>query len=118
MTVIFKGITWLGVRTHKFDSLCGFYQHTLQLPEVHTEPGFRAFDLPNGDRLEVFSDTYRSNTYFSTGPVAGFSVNDVSEARSQLETHGIEFLGPIYGNRSQWSHFRGPDGNIYEITSR
>ncbi len=36
-----------------------------------------------------------------------------------MEAVGIEFIGPIQSaGRSSWNHFRGPDGNVYEIISR
>lgn len=116
----FKGITWLGIRTAKFDELCDFYEKLLKLPVIHSEPGFRAYDFPNGDRIEVFSENYQSHKHFITGPVAGFLVDDIEIARAEMEAAGIEFLGPIDGTkgRSRWSHFRGPDGNVYEITER
>ena len=38
-------------------------------------------------------------------------------AKQEMEENGIEFIGDIDGNpeRSQWAHFRGPDGNVYEL---
>jgi hypothetical protein len=36
-----------------------------------------------------------------------------------IEAEGIEFIGPVHDwepTGEAWSHFRAPDGNIYEIT--
>ena len=55
MKTKFKGIVWLGVRTKKFDELVDFYQGKMGLEVIHEAPGFRALDLPNGDRIEIFS---------------------------------------------------------------
>lgn len=118
MTVQFKGIVWVGVRTSKFDELCSFYETVAKLPTAHHEDGFRVFDLPNGDKIEVFSNTYPENKEFASGPVVGFLVSNIEEARKEMEASGIEFMGPIQGTNSKWSHFKGPDGNIYEITVR
>ena len=121
MKTKFKGIVWLGVRTKKFDELVDFYQNKMGLPVVHEALGFRALDLPNGDRIEIFSEDYKSthgNDYkhFSTGPVVGFLVDDIEEAKTEMESEGIEFLGSISeGKNSKWAHFRGVDDNIYEL---
>lgn len=113
-----KGLVWLGVRTKKFEKLCDFYENKLRLPIIHDEPGFKVFDLPNGDRIEVFAENYKGKEHFTTGPVVGFAVDNVETARKELEKEGIKFIGPIQGNKTRWSHFYGPDGNIYEITNR
>lgn len=121
MKTKFKGIVWLGVRTNKFDELLDFYENKMGLPVAHEKPGFRALDLPNGDRLEIFSEDYmdgEGNDYkhFSTGPVAGFLVDDIEEAKSEMEAEGIEFIGSIgEGKSSKWAHFKGVDGNTYEL---
>lgn len=119
MKAKFKGIVWLGVRTKKFDELLYFYQNKMGLPVVHEEEGFRALDLPNGDRLEIFSEQYSGYDHFSTGPVAGFLVDNIEEARAEMEQEGIEFIGAIEeGKNSKWIHFHGVDGNTYELTER
>lgn len=115
---IFKGIVWVGTRTDRFDQCCEFYEQKLGLPPIHQETGFRAYDLPNGDRIELFSEDYVGQEHFTTGPVVGFLVDDIDGARRDLEQLGIEFIGPVHGNRRKWSHFRGPDGNVYEITAK
>ncbi|TWF80512.1 hypothetical protein FHX44_116455 [Pseudonocardia hierapolitana] len=40
-------------------------------------------------------------------------------ARTELETAGIEFFTDTQRDDSgSWFHFRGPDGNVYELISR
>jgi len=121
MQTKFKGIVWLGVRTKKFDELSDFYHNKMGLQIIHESPGFKALDLPNGDRIEIFSEEYRSThgndySHFSTGPVVGFLVDDIQEAKIEMEAEGIEFMGGISeGSTSKWAHFRGVDDNIYEL---
>ena len=114
-----KGLVWLGTRTRNFDETVGFFGDVLGLRAVHEEPDFTVFKLPNGDSVEVFGPGEREHEHFDTGPVAGFLVNDVSEARADLEAAGISFIGPVHGAEDcgSWSHFTGPDGNVYEITT-
>lgn len=122
MKTKFKGIVWLGVRTKKFEELLDFYQNKMGLPVVHETPGFRALDLPNGDRLEIFSEDYISADDgfdyqpFETGPVVGFLVDDLEEAKKEMEAEGIKFVGPVgEGRNSKWCPFKGVDGNTYEL---
>ena len=53
----------------------------------------------------------------ATGPVVGFLVDDVAEAREEMEGRGVEFIGPVHAGDAgaSWSHFRGPEGKVYEI---
>jgi hypothetical protein len=109
-----KGIVWLGTRTERFDEMREFF---LRITGVtpRDEPGMAAFDLASGDRIEVL-DTAVGESYM-VAPVAGLLVDDVATARAELESSGIEFIGPIHtGAGSTWSHFRAPDGNVYELS--
>ena len=120
MAISFKKIVWLGIRTAKFSESCNFYEQLLGLKPLHSESGFRAYDLPDGDRIELFSDDYPTHQHFRAGQVVGFLVDDIKATRAEMETMGIEFLSAVDGTpgKTQWSHFRGPDGNVYEITER
>ena len=114
-----KGLVWLGTRTRNFDDTVRFFGDTLGLRKSHEESDFAVFRLPNGDKVEVFGPGDREHGHFDTGPVAGFLVDDVRRARADLESAGISFFGPVHEahDGGSWSHFRGPDGNIYEITT-
>ena len=112
-----KGIVWLGTRTSNFDGMLHLYRDVMGLPVTHEEPGFVVMELPNGDLVEIFGDDSPDNTFF-THPVAGFLVDDIAAARAEMESQGIEFIGPIEGEEGgyAWTHFRAPDGFIYELT--
>ena len=110
-----KGIAWLGTRTERFAEMREFF---LGITDVtpRDEQGLAVFDLASGDRIEVL-DTAVGEDHM-VAPVVGFLVEDVAVARAELEARGIEFIGPIRtGAGSSWSHFRAPDGNVYELTS-
>ena len=112
-----KGLVWLGTRTSHFEAMVNLYRNTLGLELTHQEPGFAVLDLSNGDRVEVFGDDSKYNTFF-THPVAGFLVDDIVAARAEMESQGIEFIGPteFAEDGNAWTHFRAPDGFIYELT--
>jgi catechol 2,3-dioxygenase-like lactoylglutathione lyase family enzyme len=111
-----KGIVWLGTRTSNFDTMVNLYRNILGLEITYQEPGFVVVDLPNGDRIEVFGDDSSYNTFF-TNPVAGFLVDDIVTARAEMESQGIEFIGPTEFARDgkAWADFHAPDGFIYEL---
>jgi len=112
-----KGIIWLGTRTDRFTQMTDFCRDLMGLKQTLLQPGFAIFDLPNGDRLEIFGPE-ESENQFMTHPVAGFLVDDIVAARAEMEAKGIEFIGPIEGETDdyQWTHFRAPDGFVYELT--
>jgi catechol 2,3-dioxygenase-like lactoylglutathione lyase family enzyme len=112
-----KGIIWLGTRTPKLDAMLHLFQNVMGIKLTRHEPGFVVMDLPNGDKVELFGEESSYNKEF-THPVAGFLVDDIDSARAELEAAGIEFPGPIerMENGYAWSHFRAPDGFLYDLT--
>jgi catechol 2,3-dioxygenase-like lactoylglutathione lyase family enzyme len=114
-----KELAWLGVRTSRFDETVKFFKEVLGLKVSREHRDFAVLRLPNGDAVEVFGPSDEQHDFFTTGPVVGFLVEDIEKARLEMEAGGIEFIGPVhYHGQSSWSHFRGPDGIIYEILSR
>jgi len=113
-----KGIVWLGTRTAHFAEMRDFFAALAGQPHTDEE-AFAVWDLENGDRLEVFGPDGDAPPY-AEAPLAGFLVDDVGAARAELERHGAEFIGPVhaYGDGNEWSHFRAPDGHVYELTNR
>jgi catechol 2,3-dioxygenase-like lactoylglutathione lyase family enzyme len=99
--------------------MVAFLKGVLGLTPHVEEDGFAVFRLPNGDTIEVFGDNDEHHRFFTTGPVVGFRVADVPAAQAEMEAAGIEFLGrPASSSEGYaWSHFRAPDGNVYEIMS-
>jgi catechol 2,3-dioxygenase-like lactoylglutathione lyase family enzyme len=46
--------------------------------------------------------------------VVGFAVRDLRAAVDELRRAGVELLGEP---EPTWQHFRGPDGNVYELVT-
>jgi catechol 2,3-dioxygenase-like lactoylglutathione lyase family enzyme len=105
---------WLGTRTQDGPALADFYSRVLGLRLTHAEPGFWVFTLPDGHNVEVFDAGYRGKEHFNTGPVAGFAVRDLAAAVTELRAAGIDLVGEP---GPTWQHFRGPDGNVYELVA-
>jgi catechol 2,3-dioxygenase-like lactoylglutathione lyase family enzyme len=111
-------MAWVGTRTANADRTVAFFRDVLGLRLELDQPGFWMLKLPDGGKVEVFGPDNDVNRHFTTGPVAGFLVDDVSGAADELRSADIEIVfGPMadeHGNA--WVHFRAPDGNIYEFT--
>lgn len=112
-----KGIAWLGTRTSKIEAMRNLYQNIMGMSVTYQEDGFVVMGLPNGDLVELFGSDSPYNKDF-TNPVAGFLVDDINSARAEMEAQGIEFPSPIerMDNGYAWTHFRAPDGFVYELT--
>lgn len=108
------GLGWAGTRTEHSAELANFYESVLGLTPVHTEEGFWVYRLPDGRHVEVFGPDYPGKDHFGTGPVVGFAVRNLPEAVAELRAAGIDLLG---APGPTWQHFRGPDGNVYELVS-
>ena len=125
-----RRLSWVGTRTANFAQTTHFFGAVLGLKVVTEEPGFAMFQLPEGehDYVEVFAADNPEAAYMASGPVPGFLVDDVVQARAELEALGVEMVEPLrwmidvdpglvaatprladYG----WFAFRGPDGNVY-----
>ncbi len=105
---------WVGTRTERAAELADFYEHVLGLRLWHTEPDFWVFELPDGNHVEVFGPRAGGHDHFTTGPVIGFAVRDLPAAVEELTAAGVELLGEP---GPTWQHFRGPDGNVYELVA-
>lgn len=113
-----KGLAWMGVKTAKFDELAHFFREVLGLSARHEEQDFAVFQLPNQDLVEIFGPGGPNTDFEPDSPVCGFLVEDIDQARQELLQAGVELLGPLQRmpDGNAWQHFRGPNGNVYELT--
>lgn len=112
-----KRLGWLGVRTEGFDDMVGMLRDVMGLSLELEEPGRAMFKLPNGDPVDVFHTSVERYRNFTTGPVVGFVVDDVERGIRELAEAGVEVYDVQRGDGFMWAHFRGPDGNLYELQS-
>jgi catechol 2,3-dioxygenase-like lactoylglutathione lyase family enzyme len=111
-------LAWVGTRTDNAEPTVAFFRDVLGLPLELDRPGFWMLKLPEGSKVEVFGRDTDVNRHFTTGPVAGFLVDDVHAATAELRSAGVEILfeSGVDDSGNAWVHFRAPDGNIYEFT--
>lgn len=113
-----KGIVWVGTATDKYDEMVRFFRDTMGLSVFHERDDLSILRLRSGEWVEVFGPSDPHYTEFDRGPVVEFLVDDLDEARAELEAKGVEFLTENHGwGDYRWTHFRGPDGNVYGITT-
>jgi catechol 2,3-dioxygenase-like lactoylglutathione lyase family enzyme len=111
-------LAWVGTRTDNAEPTVAFFREVLGLRLETEHSGFWMLKLPDGSKVEVFGPDTAINRHFTTGPVAGFLVDDVHAATTELRSAGVEILlePEVDGSGNAWVHFRAPDGNIYEFT--
>jgi len=113
-----RGLVWLGVRTDRYAESVAFFREVLGIPLVDHPGGFAWGKMPDSSQLEVFPGHDEAHATFTTGPVPEFLVDDVFAAADELRAAGIELLDEPGGvDTDAWVHFRGPDGNVYGLTS-
>lgn len=116
-----RAFQWAGVRATDFDATVGFFRDVLGLQLVKYDAGatLASFNLPSGQRFEVFGP---ASFYYPLheSPVLGFEVDDIVAARAELEAAGVDFAGPVVVKTTgeAWTYFRGPDGFLYELAQQ
>jgi catechol 2,3-dioxygenase-like lactoylglutathione lyase family enzyme len=112
------GLGWLGVRTDRFGRTVALYRDVLGLEPFHADEASVRFRLRNGTELHVYGPADDDHRFFGTAPVVGLAVEDAAATRERLEAAGVHFLTELERDGdAAWCHFRGPDGNVYEIVS-
>lgn len=114
-----KGLVWLGLRTAQFEETVKLFRDVMGMETIRTEPEIAGFKLTNNTQVEIYRPEEDFHSFFTSGPVVAFLVDNVDEARAEMEAAGIEFIGPIQrAGSTSWNHFKAPDGTVFEIMSR
>jgi catechol 2,3-dioxygenase-like lactoylglutathione lyase family enzyme len=90
-----EGLGWLGIRTERFEETVGLFRDVMGLEVIRQDPDVVGFEFSDGTEMEVWRPEDEFHSFFGTGPVVGFRVDDVARARSRMEAQGVEFLTPI-----------------------
>jgi catechol 2,3-dioxygenase-like lactoylglutathione lyase family enzyme len=74
--------------------------------------------LLDGSKVEVTGPDSTINRHLTTGPVAGFLVDDLQDATTELRSAAVEilFASEFNDGGNAWVHLRTPDGNLWEFT--
>src|SRR5712692_3171471 len=90
------GYSWAGVPTKDFGKTMDFFEEVLGLPLARREAenDFGMFRLSSDQLFEVFGPKSVEHS-FMTMPVVAFDVENIHEARAELESKGVEFVTRI-----------------------
>lgn len=118
-----ESVRFIGVRTAAFDEMVALYRDVLRLePTLEPtpeRPGAAWFRAADGTAIHVYAADDADHAFFDSGPVVGFLVADFASARAAMIAAGIAFIGePQRDGDAVWNHYRGPDGNVYELMGR
>ena len=113
------GISWAGAPTETFASTLDFFENVLglHLARRMEKIDFAMFRLPSGQVFEIFGPKSKEHNFMKT-PAIAFAVEDIEEAREELEGKGIHFVTEIEttpSGKNAWTYFVGPDGFLYEL---
>jgi catechol 2,3-dioxygenase-like lactoylglutathione lyase family enzyme len=117
-----RNVRWVGIPTDEYESMVGFFRDVLGLRVGFEDPTTIEFETSERDQIQLMAPGDRYYDFFrahAAGPVPLFEVDDVSEARRELEVAGVEIVGASERDSSwEWIHVRAPDGTLFELASR
>jgi catechol 2,3-dioxygenase-like lactoylglutathione lyase family enzyme len=107
------GLVFAGTSTDQRPQMVRFARETLGLEQVQIR-GVEAdiFQLPDGARFAVADPCGMGDTSRSIG----FLVENLDQAITELRASGVDVGDdPVDNDLMRYVHFRGPDGNLYEL---
>jgi predicted enzyme related to lactoylglutathione lyase len=109
------GICWASVSVRDFAGAMQFFSQVMEMSMVQEDDGEEAARcwLATGHLFELFSSrTKRGQLLPNTA--FGLEVDNIEQAREEMESQGIESIGPIEKMEDgyAYSYFRAPDGLI------
>ena len=108
-----RGIGFVGSHTEAHEEMSAFLRAVLGLRPI-TADGVSAalFAATNGDVLAVGC---RDEEDGAAERTVGLLVDDVEAAAAELHAAGVETDGINENARWRYTHFRAPDGKLYEL---
>ena len=108
-----RGIGFVGSHTEAHAEMGSFVQDVLGLHSITVEGvGATLFAATNGDVFAVAQLYEEGGTAERT---VGLLVDDVDAAAAELHAAGVETDGINENVRWRYTHFRAPDGRLYEL---
>ncbi|MEV6332929.1 VOC family protein [Streptomyces sp. NPDC051909] len=113
---LMERVGFVGIRTEKFSDMVRLLRDVMGAQVTREEDTVVGFRMADGTTVEIYSTEDDFHSFFTTGPVVGFEVDDFDEVRRRMLETGIQFIGdPQHDSGVSWQHFRNPDGTVCEI---
>jgi catechol 2,3-dioxygenase-like lactoylglutathione lyase family enzyme len=114
MTVL--KVDFVGIRTHRLEETIALFRDVLKVPVTRQTDGLVGFRLADNTVLELYGSADEFHSFFTTGPVVAFRVDNFDHARRAMMAAGVAFIGDVQSaDGVSWQHFYSPDGKILEI---
>jgi catechol 2,3-dioxygenase-like lactoylglutathione lyase family enzyme len=111
-----RGIGFVGMRSDRLDETVKLFRDVIGVPVARQADDLVRFALADGAVLELYGPRDAFHSFFTTGPVVGFRVEDFDATRAAMIAAGVSFIGDTqHANGESWQHFHCPDGTIAEI---
>ena len=121
---ITEGINWILAPTSRFQESLVFFRDIMGLPVVEegvpiTDTQFSRYaqmKLPNGVVLEIV-EPKETVAQLYCAPILSITVDNVTQARHELEERQIKFVAPVFDTQEGWgwTYFQAPDGAVYQL---
>ncbi len=109
-------VGFVGIRTDRLDETVALFRDILGVSVSRQTDDLTGFKLADGTILELYAPANEFHSFFKTGPVVGFRIENFDVARQAMLAAGVEFIGNIqHADGVSWQHFHGPDGTVLEI---
>ena len=114
MTVLNVG--FVGIRTDRLDETVALFRDVLGASVNRQTDELAGFKLADGTVLELYGPANEFHSFFTTGPVVAFRVDDFDVARQAMLAADVKFIGDVqHADGVSWQHFYCPDGTVLEI---
>jgi catechol 2,3-dioxygenase-like lactoylglutathione lyase family enzyme len=109
-------VGFVGIRTDRLDETVALFRDVLGLSVDRRTDDQVGFKLGDGTVLELYNPANEFHSFFTTGPVVAFRVDNFAVARQAMLEAGITFIGDVqHADGVSWQHFYCPDGTVLEI---
>ncbi len=110
------GVGFVGMRSARFAETADLFRDVIGARVSRRTADMVGFELSDGSILELYSPADDFHSFFTTGPVVGFRVDDFDATRARMLAAGVDFIGqPQHRDGTFWQHFHCPDRTIAEI---
>ena len=119
-TQLISGVDFAGVPTRDLERAVEFYGSTLGLPRSVYMPERNYAEFETGNlTLSVFDAEGFGLEHNANRNAMGLHVDDVAQARADLESRGVQFTGEILDTGvCHMAFFSDPDGNALMLHHR